>query len=284
MQAVFWYGSYVDPVTTLTKSLFTAGQQCHKLLWWKVHEPGAPELQPDKVLQDRFDQGAQVGALAQRLLPDGSFERTFEAPGIRIRTDILLEDEKGTRLIEVKSSSSVKPEHIPDAAVQAWVLKENGVEVTGVEIMHLNKEFKHPDQGALLVRTDVTAQVTATMDGIPDEVARQLAMLDGPLPERAIGIHCESPRECPFHSRCWPAARDHIAKLHSLGPIKTAAQMAAGRLNCATFAARNDRRCARNLSPGNGAREGRFMGQRRLCARRRHHPAALGCEASQDCR
>jgi len=64
--------------------------------------------------------------------------------------------------------------------------------------------------------------------GMCAEVAQQLAVLDGPLPELAIGIHCESPRECPFHSRCWPAARDHIAKLHSLGPIKTAAQMAAG--------------------------------------------------------
>jgi len=131
-------------VTTLTKSLFTAGQQCHKLLWWKVHEPGAVELQPDKVLQDRFDQGAQVGALARDEFPRGSFERTFDAPGIRVRTDILLEEEKGTRLIEVKSASSVKPEHIPDAAVQAWVLKENGLVGTHVEIMHLNKEFKHP--------------------------------------------------------------------------------------------------------------------------------------------
>jgi hypothetical protein len=143
--------SYVQGVT-LTKSLFTAGQQCHKLLWWKVHEPGAVELQPDKVLQDRFDQGAQVGALARDEFPGGVavFERTFETHDVRIRTDVLLPDGNGLRLIEVKSASSVKPEHIPDAAVQAWVLEENGIDVTGVEIMHLNKDFKHPDQGALL--------------------------------------------------------------------------------------------------------------------------------------
>src|SRR6266851_2678110 len=49
----------------LSKSRYTAGTQCHKLLWWKVHEPNAIELQPDKVLQDRFDQRAQVGALAR---------------------------------------------------------------------------------------------------------------------------------------------------------------------------------------------------------------------------
>src|SRR2546430_16938914 len=55
----------------LSKSRFTAGLQCHKLLWWKVHEPLAVELQPDKVLQDRFDQGAQVGALARGHFPGG---------------------------------------------------------------------------------------------------------------------------------------------------------------------------------------------------------------------
>src|SRR5205809_8143898 len=55
----------------LSKSRFVAGKQCHKLLWWKVHEPLAVELQADKVLQDRFDQGAQVGALARERFPGG---------------------------------------------------------------------------------------------------------------------------------------------------------------------------------------------------------------------
>ena len=55
----------------LSKSRFVAGVQCHKLLWWKVHEPDAVELQPDRVLQDRFDQGQQVGKLAWTLFPGG---------------------------------------------------------------------------------------------------------------------------------------------------------------------------------------------------------------------
>ncbi len=49
----------------LSKSRFVAGCQCHKLLWWRVHEPNAEELQPDIVLQDRFDQGRQVGEMAR---------------------------------------------------------------------------------------------------------------------------------------------------------------------------------------------------------------------------
>jgi len=55
----------------LSKSRFVAGTQCHKLLWWRVHEPNAVELHSDKVLQDRFDQGAQVGALARDRFPNG---------------------------------------------------------------------------------------------------------------------------------------------------------------------------------------------------------------------
>jgi hypothetical protein len=49
----------------LSKSRFVAGWQCHKQLWLRVHEQDAPELQVDVVLQDRFDQGAEVGALAR---------------------------------------------------------------------------------------------------------------------------------------------------------------------------------------------------------------------------
>src|SRR3954466_16242901 len=97
-------------MVTLTKSLFTAGQQCPKLLWWKVHEPGALELQPDKVLQDRFDQGAQVGALAQAFFPGAEFEKSYEAspssvrssgqaPTIRIRLDVLESKPDGTRTL-----------------------------------------------------------------------------------------------------------------------------------------------------------------------------------------
>src|SRR6185436_15487924 len=65
----------------LSKSKFVTGCQCPKLLWWKVHEPLALELQPDKVLLDRFDQGRQVGELARAEFPGGVL---IEAQGISI--------------------------------------------------------------------------------------------------------------------------------------------------------------------------------------------------------
>src|SRR5690349_7191779 len=101
------------PSTRLSKSLFVAGQQCHKLLWWRVHEANAVELQPSKVLQDRFDQGKQVDALARDHfagVEGARFQATYEANGVRVRVDVLLPDGDGWRLIEVKSSSSQKEE------------------------------------------------------------------------------------------------------------------------------------------------------------------------------
>src|SRR5437867_6845693 len=156
----------------LSKSRYTAGVQCHKLLWWKVHEPLAVELQPDKVLQDRFDQGAHVGTLARgrfpggvlidlphravdqrvkltrKLIDDGApaiFEASFLADNTFVAVDILTPQEGGYHLTEVKSSNSQKEEHLPDVAVQIHVLKESGVRITGVDVMHLNKECRYPD-------------------------------------------------------------------------------------------------------------------------------------------
>ena len=55
----------------LSKSRVMAGLQCHKRLWWTVHEPGAPELQPDEALQAVFDEGTHVGEVARAYVPGG---------------------------------------------------------------------------------------------------------------------------------------------------------------------------------------------------------------------
>jgi predicted RecB family nuclease len=243
----------------LSKSRYVAGTQCHRLLWWKVHEPLAVELQPDKVLQDRFDQGAQVGALARARLSalgprlsaidlsaadrtervaltagaiaDGAiaiFEASFVADDTYVAVDALVREGDGWRMIEVKSASSLKDEHLPDAAVQLHVLTRAGVKVNAVEIMHLNNEFRHPDEGELFQRSEVTADAQARLPAIPNELAAQLEMLAGSLPDAPIGMRCHEPRYCPFMERCWPQERDHISKLYNVGPKKTAEYMASG--------------------------------------------------------
>src|SRR6266581_223132 len=239
----------------LSKSRFTSGLQCHKKLWWEVHEPDALELQPDKVLQDLFDQGRQVGELARTRYPGGVlidlphdaraervaatralldagapavFEATFIADNTYVAIDVLEKQGDGYHLTEVKSSSSLKEEHIPDVAIQARVAAACGVNITAAEVMHLNKEFRYPDTGDLFARTDVTGAVVAFLPVVPDEIARQREMLAGPLPGVPVGLHCFEPRECPFFDRCWSKAPDHIRNLAGVGKVKTAAYLERG--------------------------------------------------------
>jgi len=88
--------------------------------------------------------------------------------------------------------------------------------------MHLNKEFRHPDQGDLFAQTDVHAPVVAFKGDVSRELERQRAMLAGPLPDVPIGLHCFEPRDCPFLERCWPDAKDHIIRLHNVGGKRAA--------------------------------------------------------------
>src|SRR6266496_5918123 len=239
----------------LSKSRFVAGTQCHKLLWWKVHEPLAVELQPDKVLQDRFDQGAHVGTLARGTYPGGVlvdlphqavdervkltrkliddrapaiFEASFLADNTFVAVDILRPDGNGFHLTEVKAANSQEEKHLPDVAVQLHVLQESGVRITGADVMHLNRECHFPDLETLFQHADVTAAVEPLLNKVGWEIDAQLEMLAGPLPDVPIGLHCHEPYECPFMARCWPNDRDHIMNLSGVGPKKGCAFLLTG--------------------------------------------------------
>src|SRR5213596_1063902 len=55
----------------LSKSRYLCGLQCHKQLWWRVHEPEAPELAPSPGQQKLFAQGREVGERARAHVPGG---------------------------------------------------------------------------------------------------------------------------------------------------------------------------------------------------------------------
>jgi hypothetical protein len=234
------------PPIPLSKSRLIAGSQCRKLLWWKVHEAGAAELKPDKVLQDRFDQGQHVTSLARACFPDATLiaggserarieatqfaldfgapavlEAAFAANGVFIAADVLLGEDDGFTLIEVKAANRAKDEHALDLAAQVWVARRSGVKVRRAQVMHLNPNFRHPDAGELFARTDITDQVEAMLPEIPGLIARLKRTLAGPLPKVPIGLHCYEPWECAFRDRCWPDDPWHISTLYHAGPKTT---------------------------------------------------------------
>src|SRR2546425_1248957 len=228
----------------LSKSRYLSGLQCHKQLWWRVHEPEAPELTPTPGQQNLFSQGQDVGERARGHIPGGElidvpfyqyenkvtatrealkrdlpaiYEAWFLADETYVGVDILERTSRGHTVIEVKASNSRKPEHLPDAAVQVHVLRRAGLQVERAEVMHLNPECRFPDLPNRFVREAGTSRVDAALIGVPDELAAQRRMLEGPLPDVPIGEHCTNPYECPFLERCWPKLPDHhVSKLYRI--------------------------------------------------------------------
>src|SRR5207248_6599841 len=235
-----------SPSLRLSKSRFLAGLQCHKQLWWRVHEPDAPELVPDAAHRNILDQGNAVGRKAREYIPGGTlvdlpfhefdnkvartrevlqcdpappaiYEATFLADETYAAVDILERGPRGHGVVEVKATNSLKPQHLPDVAVQVHVLRRAGLPVERAEVMHLNPDCRYPDLGNLFVREDVSALVEGVLLGVSDELAAQHRMLEGPLPDVAIGDHCSRPHDCPFIERCWPKLpQHHVSSLYRI--------------------------------------------------------------------
>lgn len=241
---------------SLSKSRFLAGVQCHKRLWWQVHEPDARELQPSENTQALFDTGAAVGAAARKHVPGGVliigkategsikvdrtrkalqdganviYEATFEYEKVYASIDILERTPGGFRVTEVKSTVEAKDEHLPDVAVQSWVVQGAGLTVRASHLMHLNRECRAPDLSNLFARADLSAAVTAELPVIPAQAKGMLKVLEGPLPDVAIGDHCDEPQECPFKGRCWPEPIPHdVENLRGLSRKKRTGLQAIG--------------------------------------------------------
>ncbi len=230
----------------LSKSRFLLGLRCPRLLWWTVYDAGDDAGDDARsVLSDvaaRLAWGLRVGAAARSAFPDGVlidargtttrtsvaatqaavqggaariYEAAFEYSGVTVAVDILERSRRGWRLREVKSSTRVKPEHLQDAAVQAWVAHGAGLALDAVEIAHLDRNCVYPDLSSLFFTEDVTDAVGRELPGVTHEVRRLQQVLAGALPSVPTGEHCHAPYPCPFLARCWePQPPDHVSTLY----------------------------------------------------------------------
>lgn len=194
----------------LTKSRYVDGLVCPKLLWLGWHEPtpyeepepGSPAavgIEIGKHAQKLFQGGVLVEAppwehekavtQTKELMEDPTvsalFEAAFEYENIRVRVDVLervASDLWGIR--EVKSGTSVKPEHVDDAAIQFFVLQGLGLDIQSVELVHVNKDYVLGGDGINWLeyfnRTDISQNVSALMVDIEDQIADQFAVLHNP--------------------------------------------------------------------------------------------------------
>ncbi|MRR11113.1 DUF2779 domain-containing protein, partial [bacterium] len=216
----------------LSKSRYQTGLQCERALWLATHTPECADPIGESQ-QWVFDQGTEVGRLAQGLFPGGTevteghretesalattarllaqetsvlYEPAFYFDGVLVRVDVLVRVGDEWDLYEVKSSSRVKDQHITDAAVQTYVIEGCGLPVRRSGIVHLNTGYIYEggeyDLARLFTIEDVTADVRAYLPGVPSQLARFREMLEGPEPEVAIGAHCRSPYTCSYSGYC----------------------------------------------------------------------------------
>lgn len=96
------------------------------------------------------------------------FQARFEQGGFTFIGDIIsIVDERTVDLVEIKSSTKVKPEHLFDLAFQTVVLENCGYHVRDISVIHVNNQFVrngeiNPKQ--ITKTTNVTNEVKAKLE------------------------------------------------------------------------------------------------------------------------
>jgi hypothetical protein len=221
----------------LSKSKLFAYRQCARRLWLEVHRP---ELRADnRASLAAFAAGHAVGDIARRLYdPDGTgilldpqadghdavlarsqalvatpqpiFEAGFATAGALSFADILLpassQGKQEWRMVEVKSSTSIKDYQRDDAAIQSHVALAAGVPLSGIALALIDSNWVYPGGGdyrGLLVEQDLTAEAFARGDEVAGWVAGAHATAaQAHEPDIAAGAHCDSPYDCGFTAHC----------------------------------------------------------------------------------
>jgi len=238
-------------IKPLSKSRVAAGLQCHKRLYFECYHYNSRD-EVDAARKALMESGREVGRVARGRYPGGVtmvedpfkfdeaaaatkaamndprvpaiYEAALLHDDIRVRVDVLARNGQGAwDLIEVKSSGGVKDEHLPDLAVQLFVVEGAGGPVSRAGILHINKQYVWPggpyDLGELFHFQELTSEARRTRPGLLDDIAamREPLWALGP-PEVPIGSQCEAPYRCPFYGSCHTGERtDHpIAALPRL--------------------------------------------------------------------
>jgi hypothetical protein len=217
----------------LSKSRLISAWQCPKKLHLEKHHPELAVITPQ--MESMFAGGHAVGDVAKQLygtadsvevafdfkkmeaetaaLIEGGadfpiFEATFRHENVLVRVDVLIPDGDGWRFIEVKASTSVKDYHVLDCAIQDWVLRNSGIDVTSISLAHINNQFVYAgdeNYAGLLVENDLTAEVRTLEPGVVDLLGKARDAVTGPMPDINVGPQCSKPYDCQFQSYCWPS-------------------------------------------------------------------------------
>ena len=223
----------------LSKSKLMSARQCLKRLHLEIHHADLKIISADT--EAAFRKGHEIGDISHRIYgttdsvfipyagglqqaksrttellrrdnPVPIFEATLQYNNVLVRVDVLIPEGDSWRLVEVKASTSVKPEHAFDCAIQAWVFKRSGYALSNVSLAHVDNSFVYQGDGdyaSLLIEEDLDDDVEALLPSVSEWVSDARMAASGDEPDVAVGKHCFTPYECPFVAHCWPGDTDY---------------------------------------------------------------------------
>ena len=138
------------------------------------------------------------------------FEAGFVAGGALALADVMLPTRHGRksawRMVEVKSSTSIKDYYRDDAAIQAFVARKAGIPLAGIALAHIDKNWVYPgknDYQGLLVENDLTEEAFARGPEVETWIAEaQTIARKRKEPAITTGSQCSTPYACGFLSYC----------------------------------------------------------------------------------
>lgn len=191
----------------VSKSDFLKYQCCPSYLWLWKHKKDVVPTDEEETIKQRLEQGNEVERIARKLFPnsvliaskndaardetkkviDEGAQTIFQATaisdeGLFAMADVIQYDPESETwtLFEVKSTNSIKPEHIYDVAFQKITFEDAGYKIGKIGIIFLNKEYKRTteiDPNQLLLQNDVTDEVGDIQDTIRQQARDALEMI-----------------------------------------------------------------------------------------------------------
>ena len=190
-----WTNPFNLPKYKLSKSTYIRGIQCDKSLYlykhhYKLKDPIS------KSTQAIFDQGNEIGILAQKLFPNGVdasppnhfkmfdsvlktenfinsgetiiYEATFNYNDVLAALDILVKDSDGWKAYEVKSSTKVSDTYIKDAAIQYYTIINSGIELKDISIVHINNQYERNGELNVHELFKIESVLSDVLDYLPE--------------------------------------------------------------------------------------------------------------------
>lgn len=225
----------LPPRHILSKSNFMYGRQCPKRLWLHKYRPDLRD-EMDEAQQAIFQQGTDIGKLAEELFPDGVdarpkdtfayqqsvadtakyiaaghtviYEAAFQYEGLLCAVDILVQYRGKWYAYEVKSTTSVKAQHIPDAAFQYYVITKAGLQLADFSLVYLNNEYIRKgalDVQALFATESILERIIEEQVFIDEQalILKAVVANKNEMPTVEVGNHCFKPYACDFQGYCY---------------------------------------------------------------------------------